>query len=690
MATVTSWKNPLGDLSALAGDTLKTVAPKNSYTNAQYQYDPEALKVEVGKYNVFDGSQMGDLAQYVSPLAKASVNGRYYVRPEDFNTLTSKFDFIDPTQLNADFQNTLKGVTAGRMGNGQVFTNKGAFNTALSNNFDFIDKSQMAPEMWTMVSDGGLKQYKDNLYYTGKNQFGSILQNSLGSLSDQLPAGYSKADAGAGKYNIIGPNGQVVGTGYKSVRDTLVDYAYQNAASRLKYVDKAPVTDMGAETGGVFGGLASLAGKNAAASFTPYWSDGYTSNQYKDRVAAEAGLRNYISTQGIPNYEGNLGDWEALGQVLTGPPSSWNKSSGLGLSGILSNVLGQAGAGTGPLLPAKEKWGGLPANDVAEIIKGANTLYGSTPMFKNGQLVGYRINAAPGETYSYSGGDDKINYSPMGVFKNHDGKSHAWSNNVWRELNDPTGWGKVAMGYGGDNPNVFVPTSKVNDIPGWTNKDSYQRQDKNYTGIPSWVGPLGQVMSFIPGLQPIGMAITAANSLANNNPLGAVMAVVGGSDIGQGLVGKLGSSIGGAMGITDKLITNAIGQGVMTAGGNLLSGAGLKNSLISGALGGLGSYGGGYLADALKGSSPLTQMAARTGLSAGIGGLGSALSGKGFIPGLQSGMVSGLAGSLGSLAGAGLSSMLPKNDFTSSLPGLANGITNAMAREMLKKQLYKR
>jgi hypothetical protein len=112
-------------------------------------------------------------------------------------------------------------------------------------------------------------------------------------------------------------------------------------------------------------------------------------------------------------------------------------------------------------------------------------------------------------------------------------------------------------------------------------------------------GSLGSILMFVPGMQGVGMALSAANAAVNKNPLGALMSFLPATDV----VGKLGGAIGGATGITNTAIQ-----------------AGLANAAISGGLAGLT---GGDIGKAALGG----------GLSAGIG---SALGGTQYTTGAGS------------------------------------------------------
>jgi hypothetical protein len=126
----------------------------------------------------------------------------------------------------------------------------------------------------------------------------------------------------------------------------------------------------------------------------------------------------------------------------------------------------------------------------------------------------------------------------------------------------------------------------------------YNRQQDSQT--QKWrkggiAGPLGSILMFVPGMQGVGMALSAANAVANKNPLGALMSFLPAT----GIVGKLGGAIGGATGISNAAIQAA-----------------LANGLISGGLAGLQ---GGDVGKAALGG----------GLSAGIG---TALGGTQYVP----------------------------------------------------------
>lgn len=116
------------------------------------------------------------------------------------------------------------------------------------------------------------------------------------------------------------------------------------------------------------------------------------------------------------------------------------------------------------------------------------------------------------------------------------------------------------------------------------------------------------VLSFIPGLQPLGIALGAMNSLANNNPLGALLslggAALGGAFSGGEALGGFGEGYLGDLAASD--FANFGMEGVGALGNSLGYSAGIDwaplSSLSGGTPSALAGIGGtdfspGYLSD---------------------------------------------------------------------------------------------
>lgn len=126
---------------------------------------------------------------------------------------------------------------------------------------------------------------------------------------------------------------------------------------------------------------------------------------------------------------------------------------------------------------------------------------------------------------------------------------------------------------------------------------------------------------FLPG---VGSGLSAANAASTGNWGGALTGALGAY---TGLAGAGLNMTGNA--VLDQALTKAAISGAGTA----VSGGKMQDVLRNAALSGLTSYGSGALGGAMKGASPLVKMAANTGYGTAVGGLSSALQGKGFSRG---------------------------------------------------------
>ena len=397
---------------------------------------------------------------------------------------------------------------------------------------------------------------------------------------------------------------------------------------------------------------------------------------------------------------GDLAKWEALGNILAGPEAGKQKTlfgtlvdqkagSGLddiGYEGItLSNgekVLVPMGGvnyassgskyepGASNQLDASSRAWGLPriyrgympTTDRTETITGEQSLYGSKPVFKDGKLAGYQIDTSvldkkdvDAVNAQNDGGRNKHQATENSYAYNWNRRSSTTLNAVGRQYN--IGWGDIAKPMD-DTGNVFVGKDDVSRIPGWNNKGSTDYQ--NWAG-GGWLGKngglLGTVLMFVPGMQFVGAAISAASALQNDNPLGAALAIAG---AGMNLGGVGGGSFAAAdaaqlanQGLNVSQIANTIGSG------------------------GLMDYATSALAVASKAS----------GIPANV--IGGALKGA-AVGGLQAGKEGALVGALSGGASAGASNLVdggvPKlivSKVVSNLIGM--GYSKSQAAEMADK-----
>lgn len=364
-----------------------------------------------------------------------------------------------------------------------------------------------------------------------------------------MPTGYTQKDLGDGRYEMFDASGNSAGYGYKGVRDAYNEIGWNNAAAKTTQSDGAWVNPYLTTAKMLWGEPTTDWQGNAIEEYvdydhrTRYLTDSdlkkgegeYTSdqlqalgfngkyridnNRYNSKEEVDAALRGLLDSK-EKNFNGTMGEWEALGQVLQGEAFA-----------------------------DAQNWGNLPTNQKEEVIKGASALFGSTPVFgKDGGLLGYRTDITPNEAKDFSNGKaDNVNQEEYGTFIKHDGRNHSWSNANWRELNDPEWWKNNTVV--GENGKVFVPKESVDSISGWTNKDSYQHQENDegrglfgtiwnefdvtqdllYAMDPKVADDVGKVTSvvaplvidyFVPGL---GRALAAADAVTRKDTLGAVL-----------------------------------------------------------------------------------------------------------------------------------------------------------------------
>ena len=126
---------------------------------------------------------------------------------------------------------------------------------------------------------------------------------------------------------------------------------------------------------------------------------------------------------------------------------------------------------------------------------------------------------------------------------------------------------------------------------------------------------------FLPG---VGSGLSAANAASVGNWGGAL----------AGALGSYAGLSGNALNLTSNAAVNqALTKAAITGAGTAVSGGKMQDVLRNAALSGLATYGGGVMGGATKNLSPLAKMAAQTAYGSGVGGLSSAIQGKGFSQG---------------------------------------------------------
>lgn len=318
---------------------------------------------------------------------------------------------------------------------------------------------------------------------TSPTTSGAGMFASTGGYLSGLQSGMTQRDTGDGRYEILDDSGNSLGYGYKGVGDAISEIGYKNASSQTTSADGV-WTNPNLTTAKAIWSDGNGASYDAS-ELDKYWDDqqsglpGQVKTQFDNaeyvprRINNENGIyyegltrsvindpTKYSSEEEInsalhglispKNYNGVMGDWEALGQVLNGSVS-----------------------------PTPRTWGNLPTNGAEETVSGTNTLFGSTPVFSQGddgkyQLVGYKTDLSPQTESSFQNGADTSNFYGGATSLSHRGDNHSWANAVWRDLGDQSVWQQnTLMGQDG---NTFIPVDNAGNLS-WTNKESYNHQD---------------------------------------------------------------------------------------------------------------------------------------------------------------------------------------------------------------------
>ncbi len=697
--------NQLGGIQPLISDLLTEYRP-NSYVKPSYSGDQEAINKRLSEYNTYDTTSMGGLADYFGSKAASRDKNQLYMKPADFEAASSNLAGIEDTRL-AEMAPLLGGLNAvGGMG-GNTYYEKSPFEQQMANytTFDPAAYSNFSSvkDLKSLANIGGQNIYnKSDIegLQNAKNYWGQefdpMVSQLLGDkagrdergfyttgLTDPTKfgigdTGYQHRDIGHGKYEILGPNGEVLGTGYKSVQDTIreleksnpIDFqkkmadkaAAAKAAEEAKYAAMTPRERLLRQFQQAEEGQSSLDHQGTASRRYDAYGDlvqptasGEVSYDWSDPdvqayfgasspVALAFGLNK--TSPYTSGYGGAAADWEALGQLLGGAQG----------------------------VSARKKYGMLPHNRKEEAISGANTLYGSTPVFYDGKLVGYKSDLGLGlpESTSTVGGKT-TRTSPFGFSFTDPEGSNLYSTQLGRNI-DPNSYQGLVQGLGGTE--YFTPLENVEKLPGWTNTDKYNYQ-KVHQGLLGSLGFSPFLQQAIPmvlsAFYPAAGAILGGANAASKGDMKGVL----GSLAGYGMnLGIQGTDFGlGATG--NAAATGAIKGGVQ--GG--IQGGGLKGIGQGALMGGIGGAAQNYFAP--------TSALGKIGMQGGLSGLNAAIQGGKFKDAALAGLISGGLGAAGNYLGQGISG-LTSPAFGNTAGNIFGSVGSKLAQQKLAQQYKKR
>lgn len=413
--------------------------------------------------------------------------------------------------------------------------------------------------------------------------------------------GYNTKDLGLGKYDILDSSNNSLGTGYSSVRDAINAYGYRNLSNAESMWQPTVRRD---EDGREMPWGAS---PGEQGQVDPYTTNPYTGLQIN-----------------VPSYNSELGNWEALGQMINGSSHSMGGYFPVGNGGV----------------PYADTLARNPHNDRADLISGLNTLYGSTPLIMNNKLLGYKMDLGPGS-----------DSSPFSDQITKQGKKEQMNSQLWRTLVEPEKWGSLTQRIG-DKEDVFVPTENAEKLPGWLNEDKWNyAKAPRIGGISKFFSKWGPLIKMTP-LAPFSYFADAANGMQSGNysaiPMAALQAwagagsadMAGGAGVDQMPSGGFsGADLVDYPSLTTQL-SNQFGSAVPYLQG-AVSGALSSSNPALGALGGLFGSAGRQAVGSVLGGNTLGDIVTQMSGGAASRGVKSLFNQNQVIRGAEQGAHSG-------------------------------------------------
>lgn len=557
------------------------------------------------------------------------------------------------------------------------------------NNQSQIQQAQQPSEFW----GAGRKELTAGTDQSLLGALGGTKTNLGGQDFYYSPYDLSKAswgsqdaddlDLGGGKYSIMN-NGSNLGTGYKSLADTIKDYQIkQYAPTATQQWQQAP--------------LPSEAYKEIPNSYG-FTSDGSWGSQ-KEADTNWLKNNNYRAgaptTIRVPNPQGGEGDgymnqetstWEKLVNGFSaGGRGFYNSEAeaaaaqqGFAQEHITGNntrdweTLGQLlnyGGVTGDW-SSKNSLGG---NKVADPITGLNTLFGSKPIIYDGKLLGYQGETDPGtiqKNWNEQTTEDKSNWYNKKTEHNWD----VGQVGMGRSFTDPEWWKNNAM-FTNNGKNFTITPDAASQSTGWKNADYYDRQ-------------AGSAMESKGVLQRVWEATSPTHLLLNQEfadmqPIGAA--------VGNYFIPGLGSALNAldsySKGDSKGGQSHLVGAGLSYFGGQLgeagtggapvetgISTAGQAANSMSGSAGGVFGSGVGL------GSTAFNQAAQNALLSAGGAGALAGINGGNF----KDSALAALVGGAGGIIGSGVTNAT--NSFGGGISNFLGGASTGALQAAIKNQ----
>lgn len=603
----------LGGLQPLVSDLIQANAPKNKFLAETYAADPNAIQSRMDEYEAYDPTQFETMAGYLSPLAAASHKGAQFFKKGSVQDALGKLAGFDAHTLSqmSPLLGDLSGV--GSM-SGNTFYDK----TALENQL----KSKFGGNFAVMTPDK-VRELQATMPEFGTGRFAPTYStdNSL----------FYGADALRGVNELAG----------------VYEYLKKINPLRTKTERWAPSAEQ----------LASRK-RWDTSPLRPDPSLGYREMSMGDESIWTRQVQDTPLT--YTDFMNQYGATPKGGWTDANTKGGWTDANTKGVD--LSSILNR-NKNSNPLQQWMKDPSYLPtfsllgSGSPEDIQRGFNLLqrmspqnigelWGLAPEVQRGMLENPAAALQQMRAMANPANNDWLSVGAEGGYNNL--SAYNWDpqrgltadRSQYMNIDD-SGTGLFGSIFAFADPILDKLDPLHNTGQNFITKlGGFDSQEQAFSTIM----PMA-VDYFLPG---VGSGLSAANAASVDNWGGAL----------AGALGSYAGLSGNALNLTSNAAVNqALTKAAITGAGTAASGGKMQDVLRNAALSGLATYGGGVMGGATKNLSPLAKMAAQTAYGSGVGGLSSAIQGKGFSRGASN--------------------------------AARRGITNAAINAALNSQLYK-
>lgn len=563
----------LGTLQPLVSDLLQTAAPKNKYLKETYSADPQALQNRLNEYKFYDPVQLEGLKDYFSPYAAATYKNSLVFKPSEFESAQSKLFGLDSSQTQA-----LSGAL-------QAYKPIGTL--------------------------GGSNYYSKDDIGKALSGYGAIDTGKWGGYSDSVRSKFSPVTT-IGNQVLIRPEEAGALRQVSGVEDYLSKINPLRAKQEVWTPDPA------------------LVAERKWWDSTPLRPDpslGYREIQGGVDENGVASASTWVRDVADPLSYDQF--WSEYG---TTPEGGWRDSNTKRSFNIFNRTkpVLQRWQDDASYLPNFSLYGSGSPEDIQ---RGFNVLQRMSPQnigefwmlspaAQKGMLENPGVALQQMRSLANRANGDWLSIGAEGGFRdinayNWDSAKGLTADRSQYMTIDDSGGGLFGSVFGFLDPIL----DKIDPL-----HNPAQNLATKWLGFDSQEQALSTIMPmvvdyFLPG---VGSGLSAANAASMDN-WGGVL---------TGALGAYTGMTGAGLNMTSNAALNqALTKAAISGAGTAVSGGKMQDVLRNAALSGLSSYGSGALGGAMKGASPLAKMAANTGYGTAVGGLSSALQGKGFSQG---------------------------------------------------------